>query len=441
MTKKIYRKRSKIELKERFSISALVMTVVMLIFVVVIVTTNSFQSRSLKKLAYSNLYEQMVVNIDDSSVRPFPVDSTKGKNSEITDKYLLNKDESDGIVVIKSGSVTRWSLGSETKDNNILQAIIEQSELEDSNEFLLSHFYVGIYTGSYYNSNIMTQFDGTHYKLSEKAIVYAAVNFHTELNNTINMIRILSQVLAITFVIMIPLSYFASYLILKPSINAMKKEKEFVANASHELKTPLAIILANSSLILEKDNTNAKYCINIKDQCQNMNETIIDMIDLSKLDSDTKPEITKVNLSTLITDLVLSFEAVAYENNIEYIYEIEDNLILDRADKKSLTRMFNLLIENSMKYTEGEKKQLKIVLKKKKKDYFFSIYNTGCQVEDDDREKVFNRFYQGKSGSDIERKGSGLGLTIVKKICERYAYDLSIKSKHMEYCEFDIVLR
>ena len=441
MTKRIYRKRSKIELKERLSISALVMTVVMLLFVVVIVTTTSFQTRSLKKLAYSHLYEQMVVNIDDSAIRPFPVDSAKGKNSEISDKYHLSEDDSDGIVVIKSGSVTRWSYGSETKDNNILQAIIEQSALEDSNEFLFSHFYVGIYTGSYYNSTIMKQFDGTHYRLSEKAIVYAAVNFRTELNNTVNMIKILTQVLAITFVIMIPLSYFASYLILKPSINAMKKEKEFVANASHKLKTPLAIILANSSLIQEIDNTNAKYCMNIKDQCQNMNETIIDMIDLSKLDSDTKPEITKVNLSTLLTDLVLSFEAVAYENDIEYIYEIEDNLILDRADRKALTRMFNLLIENSMKYTEGEKKQLKIVLKKKKKDYFFSIYNTGCQVEDEDREKVFNRFYQGKSGSDIERKGSGLGLAIVKKICERYSYDLSIKSKHMEYCEFDIVLR
>ena len=122
-----------------------------------------------------------------------------------------------------------------------------------------------------------------------------------------------------------------------------------------------------------------------------MNETIIDMIDLSKLETK-EPVFEKVNLSELLFDLCLSFDAVAFENEIIYEYDIEEKLVLERADKKNLTRMFNLLIDNAMKYVDGKEKRINISLKKEGRKYHFRIKNSGCEVQDEDREKVFDRF-------------------------------------------------
>jgi two-component system sensor histidine kinase CiaH len=93
-----------------------------------------------------------------------------------------------------------------------------------------------------------------------------------------------------------------------------------------------------------------------------------------------------------------------------------------------------------MKYTENEK-IISVSLKNTKKGPVFMVYNTGCQVHDEDREKVFERFYQGKSGADNERKGSGLGLAIVKQICETYQYVVSINSHYLKDMCFTVLLK
>lgn len=103
--------------------------------------------------------------------------------------------------------------------------------------------------------------------------------------------------------------------------------------------------------------------------------------------------------------------------------------------------MFNLLIDNAMKYVDGDHKKIQITLKREGKKFHFTIFNTGCEVQDDDRQKVFDRFFQGKSGSDKERKGSGLGLAIVHQICDTNGYEITINSGYKEFMQFDIIFR
>jgi signal transduction histidine kinase len=270
-------------------------------------------------------------------------------------------------------------------------------------------------------------------------IYFGIIDRSIEINNLSENCHNLVYILIGVFAALTPIVYLFSGLVLRPTMNAIQEEKEFVANASHELKTPLAIITADCTLLKETSGDN-EYLDNISGQCLNMNETILDMIELSKLET-SKPTYEEVNVSQLLTDLTLSFDAVAFESGIDYGTEIDDGIVLAKANKKDLTRLFNLLIDNAMKYCEGEKKVIQITLKRQKKGALFTIRNTGCEVRDEDREKIFSRFYQGKSGTDKERKGSGLGLAIVKDISDRYGYDVRVSSSYQQEMTFTLLLR
>lgn len=273
----------------------------------------------------------------------------------------------------------------------------------------------------------------------DEAIVFAFIDKSSELDSNRSFAINLTVVFIVGFISMIPIVYIISGRVIKPTKDTIRHEKEFVANASHELKTPLAIITAEAGLLKDRNPENEIYVNNIIQQCKNMNDTVLDMISLSKLETSQKV-IEKVDVSSLAMNLCLSFDSIAFERGITYEYDIQPNLVLQKADKKNLTRLFNLLIDNAMKYCEDQK-ILSVSLRMERKAIVFQVYNTGCQVLDEDREKVFERFYQGKSGADNERKGSGLGLAIVKQICETYSYQVLVDSHYHRDMRFKVIMK
>ena len=273
--------------------------------------------------------------------------------------------------------------------------------------------------------------------IPNEARIIVGVDISEKLDSITQMTMILGYILAGTFVVGIPLVYVLSYLVIRPTKNAIEHEKEFVANASHELKTPLAIITADAQLMKVK-YPEEEYLSTIISQCSKMNETILDMIQLSRLEK-LEQVLEKVNVSQLLSDVCMEHDAVAFEAGIDFEYDIEDDIYLDRVDRKNILRLFNLLLDNAMKYCEKEKK-IKVKLSHDKGQKVFVIYNSGNQVHDEDREKVFERFYQGKSGTDVERRSSGLGLAIVKQICDMYNFQIRLRSKFDEFMEFTLVL-
>lgn len=273
--------------------------------------------------------------------------------------------------------------------------------------------------------------------IPNEARIIVGVDISEKLDSITQMTMILGYILAATFVVGIPLVYVLSYLVIRPTKNAIEHEKEFVANASHELKTPLAIITADAQLMKVK-YPEEEYLSTIISQCSKMNETILDMIQLSRLEK-VEQVLEKVNVSQLLSDVCMEHDAVAFEAGIDFEYDIQDDIYLDRVDRKNILRLFNLLLDNAMKYCEKEKK-IKVKLSHDKGQKVFVIYNSGNQVHDEDREKVFERFYQGKSGTDVERRSSGLGLAIVKQICDMYNFQIRLRSKFDEFMEFTLVL-
>ncbi len=215
----------------------------------------------------------------------------------------------------------------------------------------------------------------------------------------------------VTFLIV----YFASQKIVEPVKDSYDKQKIFIANASHELKTPLAIIQANMEA-LDVDKENEKWKSNIEDEINHANKLVLDLLQLAKMDAGNikKSIVTKVNLKTEIEKRIEVFKP-KFAGSI---------IFKDSSDKKTMAlpkqdflQVLDILLDNATKY--GDKK-ISILLDKNG----FTVTNDGATIPKKDQEKVFDRFYQ----TDKSKDGSGLGLAIAKALCKQNNWNISCKS-------------
>ncbi|MDD6240433.1 MAG: HAMP domain-containing sensor histidine kinase [Eubacteriales bacterium] len=423
--------------KERMRITFLVLGTVLVFLLAVGIFVPLSQSNSLRKNSYQTL---------DSAV-------TRAINAEYgsaSRDSIHNEAAEDMFIVLTDEDGSHWETG-ESDEHEKLFSKMTSKPLDSSgkSDYLLDGYYYRIYSYDYIKSNLSLEktISGVGSAQTSSPIwippeiyAYAALNRSQSLSTNTQFTTVLLIALAGGFLLMSPIVYRIAGLVIRPTKDTLKKEREFVANASHELKTPLAIITADAELLRDKHPEEEDKYNNIVSQCKNMNETVLDMIQLSRLETDERTELEKVNFSKLLMNLCLSFDGLAYEHGIDYSYDIEKDIVLPSADRKNLTRLVNLLLDNAMKYTDNER-IIKVTLRKEKRGAFFQVYNTGCEVPDEDREKVFERFYQGKSGSEKERKGSGLGLAIVKNISDRYGYQVEITSHYHKDMAFTLHLK
>lgn len=221
------------------------------------------------------------------------------------------------------------------------------------------------------------------------------------------------------------------------SINKMIRElasvetlrTDFIANVSHELKTPLAVIQNYSTLLGSKDITEEErmeYSRKITEQTTRLSSLITNILKLNKLENQQIfPEMKVMNLSECVCECMLGFEQVWNDKNIEIDTDIDDEVEIV-ADKDMLSLVWNNLFSNAMKFTEPGGK-VSLTINKEDNKAVVCISDTGCGMDEETGKNIFKKFYQGDTSHSMA--GNGLGLALVKRVVDIHGGDIAVSSK------------
>ncbi len=224
----------------------------------------------------------------------------------------------------------------------------------------------------------------------------------------------------------------------KPVIESFSKQKQFVVDASHELKTPLAIITASAES-LELEPTEKKWLDNIKSESERMNKLVTDLLDLAKSENmEIKEKYNINNLSKIIEKTSLTFESLIYENKLE----IEDNIdkdIMFSCNPDKIRELLGILLDNAIKHSTKNSK-ITVNLYKDKNNIILEVKNKGKEITKEDQEKIFDRFYRVDESRNRSDNRYGLGLSIAKNIVTSHNGKIFVNCKN-GYTTFKVIFK
>ena len=252
----------------------------------------------------------------------------------------------------------------------------------------------------------------------------------------LNSLRNSLIIFIILEIIIIYISKLISNWIVKPIIETFNKQKDFIADASHELKTPLSVIMASSEALRENPKE-MKWLDNIQNESLRMNNLIIDLLDLARTENDNNIVLSDGNLSHAIELSVLTFEGRAYEKNIKLEYNIEPNIMI-KMNENSIRQVIEILLDNAIK--QSNEKGKVIVNLKKNNNIILTVSNYGEEIPKGEEEKIFERFYRVDKSRNRNENRYGLGLAIAKNIIELHGGKITATSIN-NMTTFKIVLK
>lgn len=213
--------------------------------------------------------------------------------------------------------------------------------------------------------------------------------------------------------------------ITRPVERAWKREKQFLADAGHELKTPLTVILSSSALLEESaDKGQQPYVENIRAEGQRMKSLVEDMLTLWRTE-ERSPILAPTSFSEVVTEAALRFEPVAFEAGHALHYDIENNLSV-LGEEEKLRRLVSILLDNAVKYA-APTTAVRLTLDKVGKQAVLAVENEGVPIPVEKLQHIFDRFYRADE-SRGEKQGFGLGLAIAQEIVRGHRGNISARS-------------
>ena len=234
-------------------------------------------------------------------------------------------------------------------------------------------------------------------------------SFHAFMRNSI----IVSSIVILSVFILLVL---ISKKVIAPIQQSYQKQKQFITDASHELKTPLAIIRSNTD-VLELENGDSKWTKNIQNQVDRLTSLVNSLVVFSRMEEKDTAEKVKFNLSESLHARIDDFEELASFQKKHIIADIDNNIYY-RGEQQAIVQLMDILLENAIKYATKET-NINVTLKKNKKYAMMKISNQ-ANVKKGDLRKVFDRFYRLDESRNSTIKGYGIGLSMAKLITEKH---------------------
>lgn len=241
----------------------------------------------------------------------------------------------------------------------------------------------------------------------------------------------------------------AGFDVIITQINKMTEElgsvetlrTDFIANVSHELKTPLAAINNYGTLLQSPDITDEKriqYAKSVTDASRNLANLITNILKLNKLENQQIYPVSKpYNLSEQLCECLLSFEDVWEKKSLDIDTDIEEDVMIN-ADAEMLSLVWNNLFSNAVKFTDNFGKVF-VGLKKENSYANVTVTDTGCGISAETGRHIFEKFYQGDTSHAA--KGNGLGLALVKRVADIIGAEISVRSEPQKGSTFTVKIR
>ena len=227
--------------------------------------------------------------------------------------------------------------------------------------------------------------------------------------------------------------------------DSFEAEKRFISDASHELRTPMSVIMAQTELTLEQDRSSEEYKSAIEvinRQGGRMNTLIDTLLDYTRLEQRADEyQMMPIDLSELVTDLCQDMKLIKLKD-ITLEYDVEPGITVS-GHKVLLTRMLQNLIDNAYKYG-NDNGNIWVTLKNNKENVILSVKDNGIGISEQGVDKIFDRFYREDSSRTHQKRmayGYGLGLSMVKKIVEMHDANIRVISEEGQGSEFRIYFK
>ena len=395
----------------------LVLTMILTVFLLSILIIFNYQDYTREKNSIETNLNRMQNfgihepnNLDSFSRSP---DNEPKKIFMDSVVYTIEFDENSNLLNIISHTEN------DTIDSKIESAALDIISTKTKSE-KIGNLYFSDYSYSFKSSNTLVLIDNTLTKQRlQKSLITSLLIF------------------IFLEIIILYVSKVLTNWIIKPAIAALDKQKQFITDASHELKTPLAVILANSEA-LEQD-FDKKWLTNIKSETERMNRLITNLLNLATLENSSGKENFRINdLSKIIKMSVLTFEGLCFEKKIKLKTNIKENIDFN-CDSDEIKQLCTIILDNALKHSidNGE---IAVQLNSDKSSIYLSITNKGEPIPQGEEEKIFERFYRVDVSRNRNENRYGLGLAIAKNIVLKHNGLISANSNN-GYTTFKIVFK
>ena len=274
--------------------------------------------------------------------------------------------------------------------------------------------------------------DGTEYECNVSSnktyTVYSYMSHAQDDSDQVKLIVISAFSGGGVFAVVLILIYIFSGRAVKPISESYSRQKEFISNASHELKTPITVISATTELLEKKKGSDSlTECISA--QTEKMGRLVNEMLSLSRLSApeNVYSNFKKFNISHVLENSVLYFESRAFEENKKLVTDIKPDISFNGNPDK-IDELAGILTDNALKYSD-ENSTIKITLNQIKDKIILTCENPCQSFDTNDIPHLFERFYRGDKSHSDETEGYGLGLSIAKEIAELHNGTIETKYK------------
>lgn len=266
-------------------------------------------------------------------------------------------------------------------------------------------------------------------------------------DSEMNLLNQLLTVFFIGIVLAIITTYFIALYLTKKALvpieNAWKNQVKFVQDASHELRTPIAIISSKLESTLKKPqntiNDEVETIADAMKETRRLKKMVSDLLHLTKEDNIINLNISDVNIKEVIQNIYYDYIEIAQMQEKKFIYKFYAKGDIIVTDKNKLKQLLLIFIDNAFKYTK-ENDEVSIIVSEKDNNIVISVQDSGIGIDSEEINLIFDRFFRSKNVRNKDIDGSGIGLSIAKMIILNLKGSINVSSKINKGTKFDIII-